>query len=289
MLLYILDSANRLKSCSESLDAKTALCDKAWVVFNADGKKQVWKFRRDGTMSITINGEFEIRKWMYDSSDNSINIMTSETTGICIKPSLFNGYLLGLHQDGTNHKLAMIDEKHINDFVEEVTYAVLSKKIDQLEKVAYYQTEKWGAEQRKREEVLLQKKAENERQEQEKKILEQQRLNNFSKEMISKFKSNLSWEEFAKIKEAKSWEKWGNILTLSFIPIFPLTIYVSFTITSWLFLLALLSFVGFVTGMAIPYHLLASAKDKYKAFIESQSLSESEIEILLQRFSLDEF
>ena len=51
MLLYILDSANRLKSYSESLDAKTALCDKAWVVFNADGKKQVWKFRHDGTMT----------------------------------------------------------------------------------------------------------------------------------------------------------------------------------------------------------------------------------------------
>lgn len=288
MLLYILDSANRLKSYSESLDAKTALCDKAWIVFNADGKKQVWKFRRDGTMSIAINGEFEIKKWMYDSSDNSINIMTSDTTGICIKPSLYNGYLLGIHRDGTNHNLAMIDEKHIDDFVNGITYAVLSEEIEKLEKLAYYQTEKGLAEKRKQEEQQQQKEAEKERLEQEKKRLEQERLNNLSMEMNSKFRRSLSWEEFAKIKKAKEWENWGMVLSLLFIPLFPIGIYVT-TITRWGFLLVLLSFVGFIYGLATPSRLIDSAKEKYKAFLESQSLEENDKKLLLDRFSLNDY
>lgn len=110
MKTYILDSFNRLKSYSQSLDAKAMLCNKAWVVYNKDGIKEVWKFKHDGTMSIALSGEFQIRKWNYDSSDNSVNIMTSDSSGVCIKPVVYNGFILGFRQDGTDHDLVMIDE-----------------------------------------------------------------------------------------------------------------------------------------------------------------------------------
>lgn len=41
MKTYLLETLNRYKRLSESLDAKAVLSNKAWVVFNDEGEKQV--------------------------------------------------------------------------------------------------------------------------------------------------------------------------------------------------------------------------------------------------------
>ena len=41
MKTYLLETLNRYKRLSESLDAKVVLSNKAWIVFNDEGEKQV--------------------------------------------------------------------------------------------------------------------------------------------------------------------------------------------------------------------------------------------------------
>ena len=48
MKTFLLDTINRIKRFSESLDVKTALCDRPWVVFNDSGDKEVLIFDTDG-------------------------------------------------------------------------------------------------------------------------------------------------------------------------------------------------------------------------------------------------
>ncbi len=50
MKTYLFETLNRYKRFSESLDAKTVLSNKAWVVFNDEGEKQVYIFQEDGTV-----------------------------------------------------------------------------------------------------------------------------------------------------------------------------------------------------------------------------------------------
>ena len=50
MKTYLLETLNRYKRFSESLDAKAVLSNKAWVVFNDEGEKQVYIFQEDGTV-----------------------------------------------------------------------------------------------------------------------------------------------------------------------------------------------------------------------------------------------
>lgn len=201
MKTYVLDSLNRLKSYSKSLDAKAVLCNKAWLIFNAEGKKEVWKFKQDGTMSIALNGEFQIYNWNYDPSDNSVNIMMSNTSGICIKPIVYNEYILGFRQDGTERDMAMIEEGKL------VEYAIHSaEELMELEKriliEAYSQTpegraahaleiENWEANERR-------KKAEKEEEERQK--IEQ--LKTLSKELIQQFEEGLSSDDRILLKKA---------------------------------------------------------------------------------------
>ena len=53
MKTYLLETLNRYKRFSESLDAKAVLSNKAWIVFNDEGEKQVYIFQEDGTVLIT--------------------------------------------------------------------------------------------------------------------------------------------------------------------------------------------------------------------------------------------
>ena len=50
MKTYLFETLNRYKRFSESLDAKAVLSNKAWVVFNDEGEKQVYIFQEDGTV-----------------------------------------------------------------------------------------------------------------------------------------------------------------------------------------------------------------------------------------------
>ena len=63
MKTYLFETLNRYKRFSESLDAKAVLSNKAWVVFNDEGEKQVYIFQEDGTVLITTNGIGSVKTW----------------------------------------------------------------------------------------------------------------------------------------------------------------------------------------------------------------------------------
>lgn len=190
MKTYILDSLNRLKTYSNTLDAKAALCNKAWVVFNSDGNKEVWKFKHDGTVSIAIDGEFQIYKWKYDSCDNSINIMKSQTTGICIKPIIYNEFFLGFRQDGTDKDMAMIEESMIAKLSIKSAQA-LAEMEHQLLLEAYSQTAEGRAEHAEELAKMNEERERMKREEEELKKAEEERLDGLFKETTENFFAEL--------------------------------------------------------------------------------------------------
>ena len=95
MKTYLLETLNRYKRFSESLDAKAVLSNKAWVVFNDEGEKQVYIFQG---MELYFNCEVRIEhddiyftyqneKFMIEASNESafITIWDLWHYGICCK------------------------------------------------------------------------------------------------------------------------------------------------------------------------------------------------------------
>ena len=52
MKTYLFETLNRYKRFSESLDAKAVLSNKAWIVFNDEGEKQVYIFQEVGNIYL---------------------------------------------------------------------------------------------------------------------------------------------------------------------------------------------------------------------------------------------
>lgn len=271
MKTYILDSFNRLKSYSQSLDAKAMLCNKAWVVYNKDGIKEVWKFKHDGTMSIALSGEFQIRKWNYDSSDNSVNIMTSDSSGVCIKPVVYNGFILGFRQDGTDHDLVMIDENKmevlkiqgIKDLLE-----VESKLLNE----AYSQTSAGKI-------AIADKK----RKEEKEKIDLKKKL---SDEMWKSFGEELTPEDIEKINKITEDTVTSRLICIS--PLIALAFFVFFgllqsNIGVAIFLIAFfISSSIFVLRQISDFTAKRDISNRYNEFLHSKGFEDEDCELMIE-------
>ena len=109
MRTYLIDTLNKYKRISKSLDAKAVLCNKSWQVFNNSGEKEIYIFQEDGSLIISINGKAIIAKWSFITANDTVLISHNESS-FMMKPFFNDDKLFVLQLDGTNEYSFLIDE-----------------------------------------------------------------------------------------------------------------------------------------------------------------------------------
>lgn len=115
MKTYLLDILNRYKRFSETLDVKTILCNKSWLIFNDGGEKEVYIFQEDGSLIISFAGKVAQAKWQYLPVNKSLIISANEDAYM-LHPAFVDEKVFALQQDGTDKFAFMIDERQSIDF-----------------------------------------------------------------------------------------------------------------------------------------------------------------------------
>lgn len=115
MKTYLLDSLERFKRYSESLDAKTIICNKTWIVFNDNGIKETYIFQENGDLIISCNGLVTDGKWKYIPANKSL-IISGNDQSYMLHPKFFDGIVFALLLDGTKEYSFMIDEANSDSF-----------------------------------------------------------------------------------------------------------------------------------------------------------------------------
>lgn len=112
MKTYLFETLTRYKRFSESLDAKAVLSNKAWIVFNDEGEKQVYIFQEDGTVLITTNGIGSVKTWKYIPANKSILINGEDNSFVMLRTAFVDENILAFQLDGTDRYAFMIDENN---------------------------------------------------------------------------------------------------------------------------------------------------------------------------------
>lgn len=115
MKAFLLDTINRIKRFSHSLDVKTILCNKSWYVFNDEGIKTLYIFQEDGTIYVTNNGVVKTGTWKYIAANQSVIVTVGEEC-LMLKPAFVDDNILALNLDGTQTYSFLIDENNKNQF-----------------------------------------------------------------------------------------------------------------------------------------------------------------------------
>lgn len=110
MKTYLLDTIDRFKRFSQSLDVKTILCSKAWYVLNEDGDTENLIFQEDGIILVSVNGSTKKYTWKFIPQNQSLNIMHSETEGTMLKPAFLDNKVLAFQKIGTKECMFLIDD-----------------------------------------------------------------------------------------------------------------------------------------------------------------------------------
>ena len=132
MKLYLFDTINRYKRYSETLDVRTKICNRPWIVFNDGGEKEVYKFKEDGTINIVLSGRVTKGTWEYDPSDKTLIISASDQSYM-VHPGMYDNMLLALQVDGTNECSFLIEENNSRDFAPK-SYSELMLFFDEKER-----------------------------------------------------------------------------------------------------------------------------------------------------------
>lgn len=172
MRTYLLDSFNKYKRFSETLDVRTILCNKSWWIFNDCEEKEIYIFQEDGSLIISFDGKVTRATWQYIPANKSL-IISSKDEAYMLHPAFSNENIFALQQDGTNKYAFMIDEQQGQSFQ--------PKSLTELK--LYFENiecKKIKAEQKR------QKQIEQSRIEQERKEKERERLAKKEKEQIKK-------------------------------------------------------------------------------------------------------
>ena len=110
MKTYLIDTIDRFKRFSQSLDVQTILCSKAWYVLNEDGDTENLIFQEDGTILVSVNGSTKKYTWKFIPQNQSLNIMHSETEGTMLKPAFMDGKILAFNKIGTKECMFLVDD-----------------------------------------------------------------------------------------------------------------------------------------------------------------------------------
>lgn len=116
MKTYLLDILNKYNRFSEKLDVKTILCNKAWLVFNDEGKKELYIFQEDGSLIASVNGNVTYANWQYIPANKSIIISYNKEQPLMLHPAFIDNTIFALQQDGTNRFAFMIEENQSQYF-----------------------------------------------------------------------------------------------------------------------------------------------------------------------------
>lgn len=194
MKTYLLDTIDRFKRFSQSLDVKTILCSKAWYVLNEDGDTENLIFQEDGTILVSVNGSTKKYTWKFITQNQSLNIMHSETEGTMLKPAFMDGNILAFNKLGTKECMFLIDDSWSE-----------SEKMQSLVSVKTYlegyekkliESEKKKIEEQEQKRLAELKQAEEERKRKEQRIselkLEIEETNNQLVQEKSKFNNNFT-------------------------------------------------------------------------------------------------
>ena len=134
MKTYLLETLSRYKRFSESLDVKVVLSNKAWIVFNDEGEKQVYIFQEDGTVLITTNGIGSVKSWKYIPANKSILINGEENSFVMLRTAFVDENILAFQLDGTDRYAFMIDENNKALFAPKTLEELNMYLADKLEK-----------------------------------------------------------------------------------------------------------------------------------------------------------
>ena len=115
MKTYILDILNKARRFSEGLDAKTILCNRSWLVFNDNNKKQVLIFQPDGTLLSSLNGLVKTGEWQYISANKSV-VISFDSTSLMLHPYFYDNQIFSLQQDGMKNYLFLLDENKVSNY-----------------------------------------------------------------------------------------------------------------------------------------------------------------------------
>ena len=141
MKTYLLETLNRYKRFSESLDAKAVLSNKAWIVFNDEGEKQVYIFQEDGTVLITTNGIGSVKTWKYIPANKSILINGEDNSFVMLRTAFVDENILAFQLDGTDRYAFMIDENNKALFAPKTLEELHTYLVDKLDKEKQKQIE----------------------------------------------------------------------------------------------------------------------------------------------------
>ena len=134
MKTYLFETLKRYKRFSESLDAKAVLSNKAWIVFNDEGEKQVYIFQEDGTVLITTNGIGSVKTWKYIPANKSILIKGDGNRFVMLRTAFVDENILAFQLDGTDRYAFMIDEKNKALFAPKTLEELNTYLVDKLDK-----------------------------------------------------------------------------------------------------------------------------------------------------------
>lgn len=115
MKTFLLDTFNRYKRLSESLDIETILCNKTWFVFNNSGEKEIYIFQEKGKLLISLNGKVTHGTWEYIHANKSL-IISGNNQSYMVHAAYVDNTLFALNIDGTNEYAFLIDEHNKQHF-----------------------------------------------------------------------------------------------------------------------------------------------------------------------------
>ena len=131
MKTFLLNIPNEIRNWSNTLDAKSVLCNQSWYVFNEEGVKEVYVFQKDGTLIASHNGKVTKAKWEYIPQNTSLIIENSDADTFMLRPTYYGKKVLALQVDGTNNYALMVDEKLLGRLMLDSIETVRSYIMDQ--------------------------------------------------------------------------------------------------------------------------------------------------------------
>lgn len=243
MKTYLLDILNKYNRLSENLDVKTILCNKAWLIFNDAGNKELYIFQEDGNLIASVNGNVHNGNWQYIPANKSIIISFKEQSYM-LHPSFFDKTIFALQQDGTNKFAFMIDEQQGQSFqpksltelksyfenIERKKIKAEQEKQEQIKQYHIEQERQQREQQRKRERIA---EEEREKEERKKFILKQYKIYKVVKILggILVCSPSLAWIDLFMGPSVSS--IWGALFLYSMCPVYILILWYFYIKIMW--------------------------------------------------------
>lgn len=102
---------------SYTLDIRTILCNRSWILFNDEHEKEVYIFQEAGTLIVSQNGKVNKTKWEYITQNASLIIENINSGTYMLKPTYYDKKVLVLQVYGTNEYVIMFNENNLDELM----------------------------------------------------------------------------------------------------------------------------------------------------------------------------